>query len=282
MAAAQRAAAAFHKAIGTVRIGVAQLNATGNPIVNYAAVADLCGEAEKRGCRLLCLPECFHFIGSNTDETFSNAEHITEGPSISKYQSLARQHKLWLSLGGFHEVASCGDNGQCNKVFNTHLVLDNQGEIVASYRKIHLFDVDIPGGAVLQESKSTSPGHECMVVPTPFGTLGLSTCYDLRFPELYTELAARGADILLIPSAFTVPTGRIVVVFKRTLHSSDACVIYSGCHGNWETHVKHIYSFHPKTCAFSRLSFLAKVSCNMHDDSCAGLLVSAQVRIGIF
>lgn len=66
------------------------------------------------------------------------------------YQSLARDHKLWLSLGGFHEVASRGDNGQCNKVFNTHVVVDHLGKIVALYRKIHLFDVDIPGGAVLQ------------------------------------------------------------------------------------------------------------------------------------
>lgn len=190
-----------------MRVGIGQLCSSGSHAANLEACTRLCALAVLGGAKLLCLPEAFAFIGSAADETVSQAEPLA-GPRFQAYQALARDHGLWLSLGGYHEVAEEAEGGQPVKVFNTHALLDASGSIVAEYRKVHLFDVSIPGGAVLMESRTTVGGDRCVVADTPFGVLGLSTCYDLRFPELYRELAERGAQVLLAPSAFTVPTGR--------------------------------------------------------------------------
>lgn len=175
---------------------------------NYEVARRLCAEAKDVQADILCLPECFHFIGASASETLAQAETL-EGPSIKRYRELAKENTIWLSLGGFHERAQNAEDGTCSKVFNTHLLIDSAGDIIEAYRKIHLFDVAIPGGAILQESKTTERGNSVKCCPTPFGTLGLSTCYDLRFPELYQRLVEMGADILLVPSAFTIPTGRL-------------------------------------------------------------------------
>jgi len=152
---------------------------------------------------------------------------------MAEYRALARREGLWLSVGGFQEcpseaaagggvgtsgggeeggsVRGRGDGagrGAPGKIFNTHVVLDAEGQTQGVYRKIHLFDVDVPGGPVLCETDYTLPGGELSCVDTPFGRLGLTTCYDLRFPEMYQVLRFDlGAEILLVPSAFTVPTG---------------------------------------------------------------------------
>jgi len=129
---------------------------------------------------------------------------------------IARESGLWISAGGIHEAGAPpyldddNDNTANARVYNTHIIIDKRGEIVCSYRKIHLFEVSIPSKQLrLKESETTAPGSEIVVCKdSPLGTLGLSTCYDLRFPEQYIELAKRGAQILLVPSAFTVPTGQ--------------------------------------------------------------------------
>jgi len=139
---------------------------------------------------------------------FADQAETLDGPSITRYRELAKENAIWLSLGGFHERAQTAEDGSCSKVYNTHLLIDNAGDIIETYRKIHLFDVAIPGGAILQESKSTTRGSAVTICPTPFGIIGLTTCYDLRFPELYQNLVEQGAEILLVPSAFTIPTGR--------------------------------------------------------------------------
>ncbi|OAE27480.1 hypothetical protein AXG93_3911s1630 [Marchantia polymorpha subsp. ruderalis] len=114
-----------------------------------------------------------------------------------------REAGLWLSLGGFQEKGP--DAGH---LYNTHVVLDDAGGVRGVYRKIHLFDVDVPGGPVLKESRSTAPGSDIIAVDSPIGKLGLTVCYDLRFPELYQQLRFQeNAQILLVPSAFTKKTG---------------------------------------------------------------------------
>jgi len=134
-------------------------------------------------------------------------------------RTIARESNLWIS-GTMHVAGAPprppyedndGDKEEDrrSRVYNTHVVVDNEGVLRASYNKIHLFDVSIPGQVQLQESKTTAPGTRLEVCDdTPAGALGLSTCYDVRFPELYSELVERGARILSVPSAFTVPTGR--------------------------------------------------------------------------
>ncbi|KAH8076615.1 bis(5'-adenosyl)-triphosphatase [Aureococcus anophagefferens] len=188
------------------RVGVGQLTATSDHASNLAAASQLCRQAKSAGACLLCLPEAFSFIGAAAAETVAQAEPL-DGPRLGAYRALARAHGLWLSLGGFHEAGAPG-----GRVFNTHVVLDAAGATRAEYRKIHLFDVDVPDGPVLMESRSTAPGAAaCVVVDASdeLGfTFGLTTCYDLRFPELYVALArSSGCHAILAPSAFTRPTG---------------------------------------------------------------------------
>lgn len=173
---------------------------------NLEAAAKLASLASDAGSCLLCLPEAFSFIGTHHSQTTAQAEPLN-GPRMEGYRSLARKHGLWLSLGGFHEAG-----GEGGRVHNTHVLLDAEGATIAEYRKIHLFDVDVPNGPVLLESTYTAPGPaEAVVVDATEALglkLGITTCYDLRFPELYTALARRGANVMLVPSAFTVPTGQ--------------------------------------------------------------------------
>lgn len=188
------------------RVGVGQLTATSDHASNLAAASQLCRQAKSAGACLLCLPEAFSFIGAAAAETVAQAEPL-DGPRLGAYRALAREHGLWLSLGGFHEAGAPG-----GRVFNTHVVLDAAGATRAEYRKIHLFDVDVPDGPALMESRSTAPGAAaCVVVDASdeLGfTFGLTTCYDLRFPELYVALArSSGCHAILAPSAFTRPTG---------------------------------------------------------------------------
>lgn len=124
-------------------------------------------------------------------------------------RALARKSQMWISVGAMHVSGAPPhpDTGK-QRIYNTHVILDDTGTVKAIYRKIHLFDVNIPGKVKLMESNSTAAGNEIVVCDTPVGRLGLATCYDMRFPELWAELVKRGAQILLMPSAFTVPTGQ--------------------------------------------------------------------------
>ena len=219
-------------------VAVAQLTATSNQSENFENVVKCARNAQAAGCSFLALPECFSFIGSSPAETLEQAEPLN-GPTVKKYRALAKECGLWLSCGGFHEKPT----PESDKVFNSHLLINPSGDIATVYRKIHLFDVNVPNGPVLMESRSTQAGRDLVTFDTnveghesssdssssssissssspssspsiqvpvhpPPGVLGLTTCYDLRFPEMYTMLAAQGAEVLLVPSAFTVPTGR--------------------------------------------------------------------------
>ncbi|CAL8462335.1 g1868 [Coccomyxa elongata] len=151
---------------------------------------------------MLFLPECCSFIGRAQTETVAVAEKL-DGPLMSKFRRLAREAGIWLSLGGFQEVGPDPDH-----IYNTHVILSSDGTIVASYRKVHLFNVEVHNGPVLMESRSTAPGNQLVACDSPAGRLGLTVCYDLRFPEVYQRLAFdHGADVLLVPSAFTKLTG---------------------------------------------------------------------------
>ncbi|PSC76452.1 nitrilase 2 [Micractinium conductrix] len=154
---------------------------------------------------MLFLPENVSFLGENFTESLAIAEPLhPPGPTLERYCRLAAASGVWLSLGGFQEAGP--DPGH---LYNTHVVISSSGEVAATYRKVHLFNVDVPGGPVLMESRFTAPGERLAVCDSPAGRLGLSVCYDLRFPELYQRLAFDlGAQLLLVPSAFTVATGR--------------------------------------------------------------------------
>jgi len=186
------------------RVAVAQLCSKANKARNLDVCERLIDEAAGMGAQLVCLPEVFDFMANSHKERLANAEPLTgEGAHlVDRFRGLARRHAVWLSLGGMKEAF----DGK--RVYNTHLILSATGDIAAVYRKVHLFDVDVTGKRYF-ESEATVPGSELVVCDTPVGRLGVTTCYDLRFPEHYSALAREGgAQIFLVPSAFTVPTGR--------------------------------------------------------------------------
>jgi nitrilase len=171
---------------------------------NLEAAAKLLREAKEAGAELACLPENFSFIGLKDADKLAVAEADGSGPVQQFLSETARALGMWI-LGGTTVLK--GDSPR--RVSNTSLLLDEKGRRVARYDKIHLFDVAIPGrNEQYLESTHVTPGRTVVVADTPVGRLGLSVCYDMRFPELYRELVARGAEWLAMPAAFTVPTGR--------------------------------------------------------------------------
>jgi predicted amidohydrolase len=184
-----------------VRVGAIQLNANEDTDRNLATADRLVRRAASLGAELVALPEKWTVLG--TREHMEAGAQTLEGPAISWARRLARELGIDLLAGSMYERVPGRDKG-----FNTSVHVGPDGEVKAVYRKIHLFDVEIDG-AVYAESSSENPGDEIVVSEVAGGTkLGLSVCYDLRFPELYRILAVRGADVITIPSAFTLPTTR--------------------------------------------------------------------------
>ncbi|KAJ8246779.1 hypothetical protein GJAV_G00255310 [Gymnothorax javanicus] len=185
---------------------VCQMTATSDKEANFTACKRLVEQARERGASMVFLPEGFDYIGSSLNETLELSESLL-GETISRYTKLARKLDVWLSLGGFHER---GDDWASDmRIYNSHVIINAQGDIVSVYRKGHLFDVELSGSGVsLKESAFTKPGPSLTPpVQTPIGKVGLGVCYDLRFPELSLALCRQGAEILTYPSAFTVATG---------------------------------------------------------------------------
>jgi nitrilase len=167
---------------------------------NLGAAEELIAQAKTQGARLVALPEFFCLFGMRDRDKVEAGEPDGDGPIQRFLSESAARHKVWL-VGGSVPLVS----REPGKVTNTCLVFDASGERVARYDKIHLFGLDTEGEHY-QESATVAPGDETVAVDSPFGRLGLSICYDLRFPELYRRLAP--VDIILVPSAFTAKTGR--------------------------------------------------------------------------
>ncbi|MCW5808479.1 MAG: carbon-nitrogen hydrolase family protein [Deltaproteobacteria bacterium] len=189
----------------SLRIGAVQMRSTDDLGANLAACTGLIDEAAAGGARLVVLPECFAFLGSREGDKLAVAEAVPgSGRIAGTLREAAARRGVWIVGGGMPEVVA----GDAVRTYNTAVVVDPRGEIAASYRKIHLFDVDIPGGATLRESDATARGDQLVVVDVEGAAVGLSICYDVRFPELYRALVKdRGAQVLLVPAAFTAHTG---------------------------------------------------------------------------
>lgn len=157
-------------------------------------------KAHAEGAKLVVLPEVFNWRGKK-EEQRASAEPIP-GPTSTLMSGLARELGIHLLSGSILEGAA-GEN----KVYNTSLLFNPQGELLANYRKIHLFDVELTDGVAMSESETRKAGDEVVVAETELCPMGLTICYDLRFPELYRRLVERGAEIIIVPSAFTALTG---------------------------------------------------------------------------
>jgi deaminated glutathione amidase len=184
---------------------VAAIQMTSGHVVadNLQAAGALLRQAKDAGAEVACLPENFCFIGLKDADKLQVAEEDGSGPVQQFLSDTARSLKMWI-LGG--TIVLRGDTP--SRVANSSLLIDSAGKRVARYDKIHLFDVTIPGrNEQYRESSHVMPGREPVLADTPVGRLGMSVCYDMRFPELYRELVAQGAEWLAMPAAFTVPTG---------------------------------------------------------------------------
>jgi len=187
---------------------IAAIQMTSGPDVgaNLEQARALLEDAAARGARLAALPENFSFMGLKDADKRAVAEADGSGPAQDFLADSARRLKLWI-VGGTVPLRVGADTD--GRVAAASLVYDSDGRRAARYDKIHLFDVDIPGRIeAYRESRHVAPGAAAAVVDTPAGRLGLSVCYDVRFPELYRHLSAAGAQLLVVPSAFTAPTGR--------------------------------------------------------------------------
>ncbi len=185
---------------------VAAIQMTSNHVVedNLRSAGQLLREAKELGVQVACLPENFAFLGLRDADKLAVAETDGDGPIQEFLSTTATTLKLWILAG---TIGLKGDTAR--RVTNTSLLIDANGKRVARYDKIHLFDVAIPGrDEQYRESSHVQPGEDVVVADTPVGRLGLSVCYDMRFPELYRDLVAQGAEWLAMPAAFTVPTGR--------------------------------------------------------------------------
>ncbi|KAI6234624.1 hypothetical protein M3Y99_00781300 [Aphelenchoides fujianensis] len=184
-------------------IAVCQLTSTHDLDANFDVCASMVRRAKERHCEMIFFPECFDYVGRNRDETIGLA-YSENSPFIQKFRDLARDNGVWLSLGGFHHKEE--DNEKLP--LNSHLILDAEGKTRAVYNKLHLFDLDLPGKVRLMESEFSRAGDRLVPpVQTPVGKLGLSICYDVRFPELSLWNRYEGAEVLSFPSAFTLNTG---------------------------------------------------------------------------
>src|ERR1700688_1155629 len=187
-----------------VKVAALQMPSAADVALNLELAARLLAEARAAGARVAVLPENFSFMGVRDVDKRARAEPDGDGPVQRFLSQQARDLGLWI-VGGTTPIAQEAGG----RVAAACLVYSDDGRRAGRYDKMHLFDVDIPGKTEsYRESKNVAPGSRAVLVPTPAGLLGLSVCYDMRFPELYRQLSAAGAQCFTIPSAFTVPTGR--------------------------------------------------------------------------
>jgi deaminated glutathione amidase len=186
-------------------VAVVQMTATPDKEATFAQLMGLVERAKFRGAQMVFVPECADYVSDSREQAVALAETI-DGPTVNRYRDLAKRLSLWLSIGGFHERPN--STSEVKRIYNTHLIIDSEGIIQGTYRKVHMFDVDVPGAVPISESSFAVPGSRIgPPVDSPCGKVGMAICYDMRFPELAVSLAQQGAHILTYPSAFMIPTG---------------------------------------------------------------------------
>lgn len=215
----------------TLRVAAIQMSSGDDVPANLALAESLLAEAAAEACALAVLPENFALMPRRGRDKALHAEPAGQGPIQEFLADAARRHRLWI-VGGSLPLESADPD----RVYGASVVIDAQGETRAIYRKIHLFDVDLGGAREsYRESHSMLAGDEPVIVETPAGKLGLSICYDLRFPELFRHYVSSGATLFTVPAAFTAVTGK---AHWRTLLAARAIenLAYVIAPGQWGTH----------------------------------------------
>jgi deaminated glutathione amidase len=188
-----------------MRAAVVQLNSQDQVPENLARVRHWVAEAAASGAQLVTLPENFAFMGEEAQkrELAERLDGAFPGPILSALAESAVKHGVWIMGGGMPEKSD-----DPSRPYNTAVLVDPKGTIAATYRKVHLFDVSLPDGTSIRESAATNAGTEAVTAEVLGVRLGLSVCYDVRFPELYRRLVDQGARVVTVPAAFTLTTGK--------------------------------------------------------------------------
>jgi predicted amidohydrolase len=187
-----------------MRIAVHQARTGIDPAANAETLVAAVEDAAAGGATILFTPEMSGLLDRDRDRAAAHLHDEAQDPVLAAVREAAARFGLWVHIGS---LALKGEHGD-GRLVNRGFLIDSAGEVRARYDKIHLFDVDLPTGESWRESASYAGGERAVVAETPLGKLGLSICYDLRFPDLYRALTGAGATILAIPAAFTVPTGQ--------------------------------------------------------------------------
>jgi len=210
----------------TFRVALIQMRSGRSPAANLDAAAKLIGEAGASGADYVQTPEMTNILEARRDALMAAIAPEHEDPSLAAFRDLARRHRLWLHIGSLALKISP------DRAVNRGFLIDQQGEIAARYDKIHMFDVDLPNGESYRESRSYAPGEHAVTADLPWGRLGLTICYDLRFPALYRALAEAGSMFLAIPSSFTKQTGEAHWhVLNRARAVENGCFVFAAAQG---------------------------------------------------
>ena len=184
------------------RLAVLQMTAGIDPAANARTIVDAAAEAAAGGAAMLFTPEMSGLLDRDRARAATHIVPEADNPVLAATREAAARHSMWIALGS---LAVVNDNGRWA---NRSLLIDDQGQVTARYDKMHMFDVDLASGESWRESNAYEPGAEVVSAETPVGTLGLTVCYDIRFPALFEALGQRRCDVIAIPAAFTVPTGK--------------------------------------------------------------------------
>ena len=185
----------------TLRVAAVQMNSRDDKAANIETALDLIDRAAGTGARLIALPEVWTYLGPT--EANRDAAESVPGPTLDRLADRARQHGVYLHAGSVYERVAADP-----RLRNTSAVFDPDGNLIATYRKMHLFDVVLDGVATYRESETVAAGEEITTLDVDGMTVGLAICYDLRFPELFRLLALQGAELIILPAAFTMTTGK--------------------------------------------------------------------------
>ena len=214
---------------GAFNAACVQFTAGPDPAPNLQQVSELIRRARSAGADLIMTPEVSNFIESGRRRR-DKARHEADDPFLAGMRDLARETGAWILVGSLviDPAGEPGAEASEERLANRSFLIDAQGGVVARYDKIHMFDIDLPGGESYRESNAYRPGGSTVVAETPWGRLGMSVCYDVRFPHLYRALAQAGADFLAVPSVFTVPTGRAHWhVLLRARAIENGCFVFA-------------------------------------------------------
>lgn len=188
----------------TFTAALVQTNSGNDPAANADMIVERIAEAARQGADFVLFPEVVTLVETGAKNVAPKVTGFDADPHLSRFREAAKAAGVWVLIGSMvveHETLD-------RKFANRSVLISDAGEVVATYDKIHMFDVDLENGESYRESKSYEPGARAVIAETPWGKLGMTICYDIRFPHLYRALAHAGAEIIAVPAAFTRPTGR--------------------------------------------------------------------------